>query len=254
MGIWQKRKGMRRDRILGIPYDNITSEEGLLRVESFIRDGETHTIVPMSIPILMKARRYKHLRIFLEESDLIIPSGRYIFWAAKLLKKPLKELIDSSQFVKMLMVQSADLGKRVYLFGGKGDTIDRAYNNLKKDIPKLFVIGRYRGNYGKQSLEDVITAIGKTSPDYFFIGLGSPFEEIWVKRYRDKINAKLIIMVEGLFKLYAGKMRNFHKFKKDFDVQWMSKREIPHPRYFKKVWLVPVFILSVLLERIFWKH
>ena len=202
----------------------------------------------------MRARRDRNLKIFLEEADLIVPSGRYIYWAAKLLKRPLKEFVDPSQFAKLLMIQSVELGKRVYLFGGKGDTIDKAYDSLKKDIPKLFVVGKYRGNYERGALENVVTAIGKASPDYFFIGLGSPREQIWIERYIEKINAGVIVLIEGLFNLYAGKMGKHRKFTSDPVTGWLSKREIPHPRSFKKLWLVPLFILFVLAERIFWRH
>lgn len=219
-----------------------------------MREEKCRTVVFLSLISLMRARHDRNLKVFLEEADLIVPSGRFIFWAAKLLKRPLKEFIDPSQFVKLLLIQSVELSKRVYLFGGKGDTIDRAFGNLKKDIPKLFVVGKYRGNYDRGALENVVTAIGKASPDYFFIGLGSPYEQIWVERYIGKINAGVIVLIEGLFNLYAGKMGKHRRFTGDPVSGWLSKREIPHPRSFKKLWLAPVFILFVIAERLFWRH
>jgi N-acetylglucosaminyldiphosphoundecaprenol N-acetyl-beta-D-mannosaminyltransferase len=254
MGIRRSHSSNKRSRILGVPYDNVTVNDAIELVERFVRDEESHTIVHLSLVSLMRARRDKNLRIFLEEADLIVPCGRYIYWAAKVLKRPLKEYIDPSQFVKLLMIQSVELGKRVYLFGGKGDTIEKAYDSLKKDIPKLFVVGKYRGNYERGALENVVTAIGKASPDYFFIGLGSPREEIWIERYIGKINAGVIVLVEGLFNLYAGKMGKHRKFTIDPASGWLSKREIPHPRSFKKLWLIPSFTLSVIAVRLFWRH
>jgi len=70
---------MKRDRILGIPYDNVFTEEALSKVENFLHDYKSHTIVHMSLLLLMRARRSKMLRMFLEEADLIIPSGKYLF-------------------------------------------------------------------------------------------------------------------------------------------------------------------------------
>ena len=245
---------MKKDRILGIPYDNIGTEKLLTSVEYFLRDRKSHTIVFLSLPLLMMARRSKMLRIFLEETDLIIPNGKYIFWAAKLLKKPLKELIDPSILVKRLMIQSVDLGKNVYLFGGKGQTIERAYNNLKKEIPKLFVIGRYRGNYRKIEHENIVMAIGKASPDYFFIGLGSPQEEIWLNQNRRRINAKLTILIEGLFEVYAGNVKSRSSYRRNWNIENVPKREILYPHGWKRTLKVPLFILFVLIERIFWKR
>ena len=67
---------MKRDRVLGIPYENIGTEEALAKVESYVRGSKSHLMVYLSLPLLMTARRSKMLRIFLEEADLIIPSGR----------------------------------------------------------------------------------------------------------------------------------------------------------------------------------
>lgn len=245
---------MKKDRILGIPYDNFGTEKLLSSVEHFLRDSKSHTIVFLSLPLLMMARRSKMLRIFLEETDLIIPNGKYLYWAAKLLKKPLIEHIDPSILVKRLMIQSVDLGKNVYLFGGKGQTIDRAYNNLKKEIPKLFVIGKYRGNYRKIEHENIVLAIGKASPDYFFIGLGSPKEEIWLNQNGRRINAKIVILIEGLFEVYAGNVKSRSSYRRNWNIENVPKREILYPHGWKRTLKVPLFILCVLIERIFWKR
>ncbi|MFW6138528.1 MAG: WecB/TagA/CpsF family glycosyltransferase [Spirochaetota bacterium] len=240
----------KRDRILGIPYDNVTAEEALARTEEFVRDERSHIIVYLSLPVLMMARRNKFIRIFLEESDLIIPSGKYISWAASVLNRPFREIIEPSLFAKMLLVQSVDLNKSVYFLGGKGNTIDRAYYNLKKEIPRLFVIGRYRGNYQKIAHEDVISAIGKASPDYFFVGLGSPYEQKWVNTNREKINAGVIVLVENMFDLIAGNIMKFRRYRESK----LKHREIPHSGYYKRVWMVPVFFVLVCLEKLFWRR
>jgi N-acetylglucosaminyldiphosphoundecaprenol N-acetyl-beta-D-mannosaminyltransferase len=245
---------MKRLRILGIPYDDVNTEQALSLVENFVQDDKSRIIIHLSLPLLMLARRNRLLRTFLEESDLIIPSGRNIYWAAKLLKRSPKELIDPSLFVKMLMAQSAELGKKVYLFGGKGSTIDKAYKNLKREIQRLFVLGKHRGDYKKLDHENILTAIGKASPDYFFIGLGSPAEEYWILRNKSALNAKLIILVEGLFDLFAGNLKKRASYNKNWSVEKIPIREIPQQGSFKKVWIKPLFVLSVYIEKLFWKN
>lgn len=244
---------MGKDRILGIRYDNVTMGDALKRVEGFARGEENHIIIHLSLPLLMAARQNKNLRILLEEADLVIPSGRYIYWAARLLKRPLRESIDPSLFVKMLLTQSVELNKTVYLFGGKGTTIEKACYNLKREIPQLFVIGKHRGNYQKRDHEDIVKAIGKASPDYFFIGLGSPAEELWFERTKRYINAKIVIFVEGLFELFAGNLKRYNRYNKNLETRFI-KREIPHPRALRKMWMIPSFVFAVYGEKLFWKH
>jgi len=244
---------MKRDRILGIPFNNFTSDEILAKAEHFVRNSKSHIIVFLSLPLLVVARRNKMLRIFLEEADIIVPSGKYIQWAARILKHPLTELIEPSRFVKQLMQQSVVLSKNVYLFGGKGNTVEKAFTNLKKEIPRLFVIGKHKGVYKKSEHENIVMAIGKASPDYFFIGLGSPQEEIWVNRNKRHINARLIILIEGLFDLYAGNIKKI-PYRKNWNFDNAPKREILSTHGFKRVVQIPIFIILVLIQRAFWKN
>jgi N-acetylglucosaminyldiphosphoundecaprenol N-acetyl-beta-D-mannosaminyltransferase len=152
------------------------------------------------------------------------------------------------------MLQSVELGKNVYLFGGKGNTINRAYDNLKKEIPRLFVIGRHKVNYHKREHDDIIKAIGKASPEYFFIGMGSPDEEKWILEYKKEIHAGVIVLIEGLFDLFAGNIKKGLRYKNMINETKVTNRNIPHPRSFKKLWMVPVYVIAVYIERIFWKN
>ena len=245
---------MQRYRIYGVPVDAVSLDEALSMTEKFVQDGKSHLVVHLSLPLLSYARRNKTVKMLLEEADIIIPTGRYIHWASRVLDKPVVAAIDSSVFVKRLMVQSADLGKKIYLFGGKGYTVDMACENLRKEMDRLFVIGKYRGNYRKQEHENIVTAIGKTTPDYFFVGLGSPREELWVSWNRKKTNAKLTILIENLLDLFAGKIGKFSSYKNQLDFEKLPAREIPNSHAFKMVLLVPIFVISVLLVKIFRKR
>jgi N-acetylglucosaminyldiphosphoundecaprenol N-acetyl-beta-D-mannosaminyltransferase len=245
---------MSRERILGIPFDSITMDGALHKIETLLRDEKTHVVTFLTLTTLMCARKNKFIRIFLEDADLIIPCGKQVLWAARFLKRPVEEIFDPSLFVKTLMIQSTELSKNVYLFGGKNHTIDLAFDNLKREIPRLFVIGRHRGNYSRKAHEDVVLSIGKASPDYFFIGIGTPFEERWVERHRAKIHARLIILIGGLFDVFAGSVRKARSYKDLLGHTDPLKSEIPQPYPIRKLWWAPIFIIAVFIEKVLWKH
>jgi len=94
---------MGRERVLGIPYHNVTTAEALQQIELFFKDGKTHIITFLSLPTIMLARKSKFLRVFLEEADLIVPCGKHVYWAARFLRRPLREIIDPSQLAKLIM-------------------------------------------------------------------------------------------------------------------------------------------------------
>jgi len=246
---------MGRDRILGIPYDNVTSQDALQQIELFFKDEKTHIVTFLSLPTLMLARKSKFLRIFLEEADLIIPCGRHVYWAARFLKRHLKEIIDPSQLAKLIMMQSYELSKNIYLFGGKDRTVDHAFTNLKKEIPRLFIVGRFRSNYPKRSHEDVVQAIGKTSPDYLFVGMPTPQGEKWVEQQKSRIHARTIVFIGSLLDVFAGNIRKARSYKELLaHTEGGIKTEIPQPYSIRRVVWLPLFFAAVFFEKLVWKH
>jgi N-acetylglucosaminyldiphosphoundecaprenol N-acetyl-beta-D-mannosaminyltransferase len=246
---------MKRERVLGIPYDNLTTDEALKKVELLFTDEKSHVVTFLSLTTLMLARKSKFLRVFLEEADLIVPCGRHVYWAARFLKRPLKEIIDPSQFAKRIMIQSYELSKNIYLFGGKDRIVDRAYENLKKELPRIFIIGRYRSNYPRKDHGNVVAAIGKASPDYFFVGLKSPQGERWVEQQKSKIHARVIIFIGGLLDVFAGSVRKARSYRELLaHVEGGLKSEVPQPFGIRKMFWLPLFVIAVLFEKLVWKH
>lgn len=244
---------MKRERILGIPFDNVGVTQALEMAENMVRDNKCHTVTHLSLPTLMMARRSIFLRTFLEDADIIIPTGKFVHWAARVLKRPVLERIDPSSFIKMLLMQSVELNKSVYLFGGREGIMDKVHANLKREIPRLLVIGKCRGNYPKHVHDDVVKAIGKASPDYFFIGLGSPYEEQWIERHRGQINAGLVVLIGGLFDIFAGSGKRSLSLREFVGGEGYG-REVQHRGAYRKIWWIPLFIVSVFVERIFWRR
>ena len=55
---------MGRNRILGIPYDNVTSQDALKQIELLFNDGKSHIVTFLSLSTIMIARKSKFLNIF----------------------------------------------------------------------------------------------------------------------------------------------------------------------------------------------
>jgi N-acetylglucosaminyldiphosphoundecaprenol N-acetyl-beta-D-mannosaminyltransferase len=235
---------------MGVPYDPVSTEEALDRIESFFSDDNQHVVVHLSLPTLMLARRRRYMRLLLEEADLILPSGKYVRWAAATLKRSQSEMTDPSVFLKLLMSRTVELSKSVYLFGGKGTTVERAYQNLKREIPRLFVVGRHREDYPRIEHDRVVQAIGKASPDFLLIGKGTPREENWYLNNREKLNAKVTVFVGLLFDVLAGNARG--AYNRGIPNPQM-KREIPQPGTIRRLWWTPIFVSAVVIQRLFWK-
>jgi N-acetylglucosaminyldiphosphoundecaprenol N-acetyl-beta-D-mannosaminyltransferase len=244
-----------RERILGIPYDNVTTEEVLQRVELLFKDEKSHVVTFLTLPAIMLSRKSKFLRIFLEEADLIVPCGKHVYWAARFLRHPLREIIDPSQLTKLLMMQSYELSKSIYLFGGKDRIVDQAFENLKREFPRLFIIGRHRVNYPRKAHENVVAAIGKASPDYLFVGMTTPQGERWIEQQKNKLHARVIVMIGGLLDVFAGSVRKARSYRELLaHAEGGIKTEVPQSYGLRRLFWRPFFVIAVFFEKLVWKH
>lgn len=71
--------------IMGIPVDNITMEQALEKVESFLDGNKLNTIYTPNSEIMMEAYRDKSLNIILCQADMLIADGAGVVLAAKIL-------------------------------------------------------------------------------------------------------------------------------------------------------------------------
>src|SRR5580704_19269144 len=75
--------------ILGVPIDNVSTEETLQKIEEFIRDGSFHQIATANVDYLVNAANNQQYREILCGCDLVVADGMPVVWASRLLGSPL---------------------------------------------------------------------------------------------------------------------------------------------------------------------
>ena len=84
--------------------------------------------------------------------------------------------------------------------------------------------------------------------------MGSPDEEKWLLENQEYINAGITVLIEGLFDLFAGNIKKGLRYKNRISEAKATHPNIPHPRSLRKLWMVPVYVAAVFIEKIFWKN
>src|SRR5256712_3035272 len=105
---WQGREAYRGDsgagtgmnnsriEIMGCLIDNLSLEETLQKIESFIQSGRPHQHVVVNVDKVVKASRDPKLRRVINECALVNVDGMPVLWASRLLGKPLKERVPGA--------------------------------------------------------------------------------------------------------------------------------------------------------------
>ncbi|UWQ16404.1 sugar transferase [Jannaschia sp. M317] len=166
-------------------------------------------------------RRNAEYKRAVAAADVLLPDGIGIELAARMTGQKLTENLNGTDFVPALLKRAAQMGKSVYLFGGRPGTADAAASQLIHTIPGLRIAGTRDGFAGAADPEAVIADINESGADIVLVALGVPMQEIWLHRHAHRLNASLTLAVGALFDFLAGTVVRAPKPVRRAKMEWV---------------------------------
>ncbi|MEG2377971.1 MAG: WecB/TagA/CpsF family glycosyltransferase [Clostridia bacterium] len=232
--------------VLGVAFDNITRDEAVLRAYNAARgDGKARVVTPNS-EIVYMARHDEELRRVLNNSDIVLPDGIGVVYAARILKTSLREKVAGIELGDGLCGMLAKTGEGIFLLGAKPGIADLAATALVEKHPGLFVAGVNDGYFGDDA--KIIEKINNSGARVLFVCLGAPKQELWMAKNRDAINAPLMLGLGGSLDVYAGAAKRAPDIWIKLGLEWMY-RLLKEPSRIGRMMALPKFLLAVLFSK-----
>ena len=200
--------------LLKVPIDIIPAEKLPAVVSHLLAtienpDGtlKSRNIVLLSIWDLLRARRNREYRNYINGADLVIPISRSLINGAKFLtgKKPSRYM--PFNFVISLLSLLEGREYPLYLLGGSSQVLKKAEKNIHSTFPRIKIVGRCPGSIRKQEESSIIEAIRKVSPSLLLAGKGIRGEELWIARNDSRLNSGFRLWCSDLFDIFAEKRK-----------------------------------------------
>jgi len=185
---------------------------------------------------------------FNDKSSIIIPDGVGTVLAAKLLKKPVKEKIAGIDVVREVLIKANLEAKSIYLLGAKEEILKKCVENIKLEFPNLKVSGFHNGFFDLNNCDDIIEDIKVCEPWAVFVAMGSPRQEIFIRKIIKISNTHIFMGVGGVFDIFAGELKRAPKWMISLGLEWLY-RVIKEPFRIKRLAFIPKFLLLVLKNK-----
>ena len=173
----------KRVEVLGVPVDCVTMEQAIVWTEAMLVGPTPQTVVAVNPEKVMKAGQDPQLLQYLQSAGLLIPDGIGVVLAVRLFKQGLLQRVPGSELMPNLCELAAVKGYKVFLFGASPEVIPRTAEVLQQRFRGLNIVGVQHGYVKDDDMPAVISAINTAQPDFLFIALGSPKQELWMARY-----------------------------------------------------------------------
>jgi N-acetylglucosaminyldiphosphoundecaprenol N-acetyl-beta-D-mannosaminyltransferase len=123
-------------------------------------------------------------------------------------------------------------GHRHYFYGGTPETVELLVTRLRQRYPTLAIAGYRSPPYRPLTVEEDasdIMAINATRPDYVWIGLGTPKQDIWMAEHVGRVEATALLGVGAAFDFSAGTKPRAPLWMQRSGLEWLF-RLICEPR------------------------
>lgn len=212
--------------MLGVPFDNVTMSEAILRIEQMIASRQPHYLATPNVDFLVQAQTDVELRRILFQADLVLCDGTPLLWASRLLGNPLRERVAGSDLVPLLIRISAEKRYRLFFLGGTAETTARAVEQLQRRYPDLQIAGHYSPPYAELLQMDhaeIRRRILQAAPDVLFVCFGCPKQEKWIAMHYRSLQVPVVMGVGGTIDFLAGRLRRAPLWMRKSGLEWIFR-------------------------------
>lgn len=147
--------------------------------------------------------------------------------------------VTGPDLMQRMLTDSAENGWRHFFYGSTEETLDKLQKVIDEKYPGAFVCGMISPPFRPLTPEedaDVIRQINEANPDFVWVGLGAPKQEVWMAAHENKVKG-LMIGVGAAFDYESGNIKRAPKWMQDRNLEWfyrlMQDPKRLFSRYFK---------------------
>lgn len=206
-------------RLSAAPFDAVV--ERLLQAPATGERLATHFATVHSI---VEARDNPALRGSFHRG-LVEPDGMPLVWLGRRAGIPV-ERVCGPDLMPALIERGVPLGRSHYFYGGAPGVPEALAQRFATRHPGLRIAGTASPPFRALSAaeeREVIDRINDASPDYVWVGLGAPKQDLWVAEHRPALAAAALLAVGAAFDFHAGTRRRAPAWMQRSGTEWLYR-------------------------------
>lgn len=228
-------------KIQRLNVDTFTIDEAIKYANTI--SGQVITINPEMIE---NASQNPDFAEIINSAELVIPDGIGVEIGLKLLGYNVRR-IAGIEFSHRMIEECAKNSQSVALVGAKPQIVEKAKENLEKEISGLYITYAHDGYFSND--EEIINELKIRQPRLVLCALGSPKQEEFIIKAKQVLPNALFVGVGGSFDVWSGVVERAPEIYQKLGLEWLY-RTVKEPKRFKRIFpTLPLFVLKVLREK-----
>jgi N-acetylglucosaminyldiphosphoundecaprenol N-acetyl-beta-D-mannosaminyltransferase len=192
--------------------------------------------------IVTMRRHDAAFREIMSAYDHLLPDGMPLVWCLNRAGAGLRDRVYGPTFMRKFL-ETVPAGHTHYLLGGSPECGARLREIFTQRNPNVKFVGGFHGRCGADGLlegaaeSEVNDEIVRLSPDFIWVGFGTPKQQAWLRRHKHLIPRGVILTVGFAFDANAGMKPDAPAWMQRGGLTWLyrlvSEPRRLGPRYLK---------------------
>jgi N-acetylglucosaminyldiphosphoundecaprenol N-acetyl-beta-D-mannosaminyltransferase len=192
------------------------------------------------------------VRSALNNADIAATDGMPLVWALRSLGARAQQRVYGPDLMLAICGQAARVGHRVFLYGGRSETLAILVGRLKSRFPTLEIAGAYAPPFRPLTAEEdraCVASILESQADVLFVGVGAPKQERWMAEHCTSLPGVVMFGVGAAFDFHAGRVRQAPPWMQRSGLEWLFRLGVEPARLWRRyVLLNPLFLMMWALQ------
>lgn len=242
---------MQKHPILSVSVSVTNPKDALGRITRLILDRRGGYACVAAVHLLMECQRNKKLLVGVNRADLVVPDGMPLVWFLKAAGLSTVRRVYGPDLMVQLCRFATKKRLAVFLLGGASGQSNEVAHRLKLQFPRLRIAGNRdtpRRRILQKENKEIIDLINKTHPSLVFVGMGCPWQELWMIENRKKLQTSVFVGVGAAFDFISKKVPRAPRWMQEAGLEWLFRFLQEPKRLWRRYTLINTAFVFLLVR------
>jgi N-acetylglucosaminyldiphosphoundecaprenol N-acetyl-beta-D-mannosaminyltransferase len=230
--------------VLGVQVEALNMAAALTRIETALITRQKGYVCMAGVHGIMEAQRNPAVKDAFADAYLTLPDGTPTAWVGRMQGLRWMNRLTGPDLMLEVFSRKQFAQYSHFLYGGKPGVAQELSANLSRRFPGVQIAGTYTPPF-----HDLMLTISRAKPDIVWVGISTPRQEMFMRRYLPYLDTSLMFGVGAAFDFHTGRIRDCAEWVKRAGLQWLH-RLVQDPRHL--LWRYarnnPAFIWHIALQ------
>lgn len=154
--------------------------------------------------------------------DDFVPDGMPLIWCLNAQGTGLRDRVYGPTFMRICL-NASPAPFTHYFLGGSEECLRRLSEVFHASNPAVRIVGSHNGYFGSEQEGEIIDEINRLSPDFIWVGLGTPKQQEWIHRHKSQLHRGVVLAVGFAFDVNAGTKPDAPLWMQRWGLTWLFR-------------------------------